>query len=46
MIKKFYGLLTFTGWVSTMTSEPLIKERGPDTFSITAEGKDKIIGLR
>ncbi|XP_071156435.1 BBSome complex member BBS7-like isoform X3 [Mytilus edulis] len=37
---------TYAGWVSTLTSEPLIKERGPDTFSLTAEGKDKIVGLR
>ncbi|KAK3099890.1 hypothetical protein FSP39_011300 [Pinctada imbricata] len=37
---------TYAGWVSALTSEPHIKESGPDVYHLTDEGRDKIIVLR
>lgn len=34
------------GWISALTSEPNIKESGPDVYHLSDQGREKIIGLR
>lgn len=47
----FFGHFTdccwmILGWISALTSEPNIKESGPDVYHLSDQGREKIIGLR
>ncbi|XP_056011341.1 Bardet-Biedl syndrome 7 protein homolog isoform X4 [Ostrea edulis] len=37
---------TYAGWISALTSEPNVKESGPDVYHLSDQGREKIIGLR